>query len=123
MRREGFRHNWKLTYRLYREEGLSMRRRQRKKRSAAPREPRALPEAANVRWSMDFVSDAFSSGRRFRALTIVDDLTRECPVIEVDTSLPAEPVIEVLERLRFTRGLPSWQLPKWTVASVSDRRP
>jgi putative transposase len=106
MRREGFRHNWKLTYRLYREEGLSMRRRQRKKRSAVPREPRALPQAANVRWSMDFVSDAFSSGRRFRALTIVDDFTRECPVIEVDTSLPAERVIEVPERLRVTRGLP-----------------
>jgi putative transposase len=65
-----------------------------------------IPEAANVRWSMDFVSDAFSSGRRFRALTIVDDFTRECPAIEVDTSLPAERVIEVLERLRLTRGLP-----------------
>ena len=106
MRREGFRHNWKLTYRLYREEGLSMRRRRRKKRSVVPRQPRALPEAANVRWSMDFVSDAFSSGRRFRALTIVDDFTRECPVIEVDTSLPAARVIEVLEQLRRTRGLP-----------------
>lgn len=107
LRREGFRHNWKLTYRLYREEGLAVRRRRRRtKRSAALRQPRSRPEGANVRWSMDFVSDALSSGRRFRALTIVDDFTRECPVIEIDTSLPATRVIEVLEQLRRSRGLP-----------------
>lgn len=104
--REGFRHNWKLTYRLYREEGLHVQRRRRKRRAARIREPRPATEAANQRWSMDFVSDAFSSGRRFRALTIVDDHTRECPAIEVDTSLPATRVIEVLERLRASRGLP-----------------
>jgi putative transposase len=56
-----------------------MRRRQRKKRSAVPRDPRAVPVAADVRWSMDFVTDAFNSGQRFRALTIVDDFTGECP--------------------------------------------
>lgn len=106
MRREGFRHNWKLTYRLYREEGLAVRRRRRNKRAAVVRQPRTLPVRPNVRWSMDFVADAMSSGRRFRALTIVDDFTRECPAIEVDTSLPALRVIDVLERLRVTRGLP-----------------
>lgn len=106
MRREGFRHNWKLTYRLYREEGLAVRRRRKTKRAAVVRQTRAVPEGANVRWSMDFVTDALSSGRRFRALTIVDDFTRECPAIEVDTSLPATRVIDVLEQLRVSRGLP-----------------
>jgi putative transposase len=106
LRREGFRHNWKLTYRLYREEGLHVHRRRRKRRAVRARVPRPAVATANQRWSMDFVSDAFSSGRRFRALTIVDDHTRECPVIEIDTSLPAVRVIEVLERLRVSRGLP-----------------
>src|SRR5690606_27952988 len=103
--REGFRHNWKLTYRLYREECLHVQRRRRTRRAARVREPRPATEAANHRWSMDLVSDAFSSGRR-SWLTIVDDCTREWPAIEVDTSLPATRVIEVLERLRASRGLP-----------------
>jgi putative transposase len=106
MRREGFRHNWKLTYRLYREEGLGVRRRRKTKRAAVLRQPRAIPQRANLRWSMDFVTDALSTGRRFRALTMVDDFTRECLAIEVDTSLPAARVIDVLERLRSSRGLP-----------------
>lgn len=108
MRREGFLHNWKVTYRLYREEGLMVRRRRRRgrKRVIAQREVLPAPTAPNQRWSIDFVSDSFSSGRRFRAFTVVDDFTRESPVIEVDTSLPATRVIEVLERLREQRGLP-----------------
>jgi putative transposase len=106
LRREGFRHNWKLTYRLYREEGLHVQRRRKRRRAVRVRVPRPSVETANQRWSMDFVSDTFSSGRRFRALTVVDDHTRECPVIEVDTSLPAMRVIEVLEQLRISRGLP-----------------
>ena len=105
LRREGHRHNFKLTYRIYREEGLAVRRR-RRKRAAAPRVPRPRSSGPNDSWSMDFVSDALSSGRRFRALTIVDDFTRESPAIEVDTSLPALRVIELLEPLRVTRGLP-----------------
>ena len=105
LRREGVVVNKKLVQRVYREEGLMVRRRKRK-RVAIPRTPLPLLTGANERWSMDFVSDALSDGRRFRALTIVDDFTRESPAIEVDTSLPGERVIRVLESLATTRGLP-----------------
>jgi putative transposase len=105
LRREGFLMNRKLVQRLYREEGLHVRRRKRK-RVAVPRVPLPAPSAPNERWSMDFVSDALGDGRKFRALTIVDDFTRECPAIEVDFSLPGDRVIRVLERLAVTRGLP-----------------
>ena len=105
LRREGYRVNHKLVLRLYREEGLAVRRRARK-HVAVPRVPRPAPTGANARWSMDFVSDALADGRPFRCLTIVDDFTRECPAIEVAQSLPALQVIQVLERLAATRGLP-----------------
>ena len=105
MRREGYRVNHKLVLRLYREEGLAVRRRSRK-RVAVPRVPLPAPTAANARWSMDFVSDALADGRAFRCLTIVDDCTRECPAIEAAHSLPALRVIQVLDRLAATRGLP-----------------
>ena len=64
------------------------------------------PERFNERWSMDFASDNTVPGRRFRALVIVDDYTRECPAIEVDTSLGGRRVVGVLEKLSETRGLP-----------------
>lgn len=64
------------------------------------------PEKPNQRWSMDFVADSIVAGRRFRALTIVDDYSRECPAIEVDTSLGGARVVGVLERLGDLRGLP-----------------
>jgi putative transposase len=106
LRRAGTMVNKKLVQRLYREEGLAVRRRKRK-RVAIPRTPRPAPTKANERWSMDFVSDALGDGRKFRALTIVDDFTREVPAIEVDTSLPGERVVRVLEQLALTRGLPT----------------
>lgn len=105
LRREGNLANKKLVQRVYREEGLAVRRRKRK-RVAVPRTPLPSPRGPNERWSMDFVSDALGDGRRFRALTIVDDFTRESPAIEVDTSLAGERVVRVLERLAATRGLP-----------------
>ena len=64
------------------------------------------PEGPNQKWSMDFVADSTVTGRRIRALTIVDDYSRECPAIEVDTSLGGVRVVGVLERLAETRGLP-----------------
>jgi len=64
------------------------------------------PERPNQKWSMDFVTDSLVTGRRFRALSIVDDYTRESPAIEVDTSLGGVRVVGVLERLGETRGLP-----------------
>jgi len=64
------------------------------------------PVAPNERWSMDFAADSIVTGRRFRALVIVDDYSRECPAIEVDTSLGGRRVVQVLERLAEIRGLP-----------------
>lgn len=106
LRRDGWVVNRKLVQRLYREEGLVVRRRKRK-RVAVPRTPLPVPTRANEQWSMDFVSDALGNGRKIRALTVIDTFTRECPVIEVDFSLPGERVVRVLERLARTRGLPT----------------
>jgi putative transposase len=103
LRREGKVVNVKRTYRIYHDLGLTVRKRRRKK-VAVERQPRPAPERPNQRWSMDFVSDSLSNGRRIRCLTIVDDFTRECPAIEVDTSLPGVRVIRVLERLAAQRG-------------------
>lgn len=105
LRREGILVNHKRVERLYREEGLAVRRRSRK-RVARPRVELPAPAVPNERWSMDFMRDALSSGRAFRMLNVVDDFTRECLVIEVDSSLPGERVVQVLERLGATRGLP-----------------
>ncbi len=106
LKREGLIVNHKRTERIYREEGLSLRVRKRRKMTAVSRID--LPEAVrpNERWSMDFVHDQLSDGRRFRTLTIVDSFTRECPAIEVDTSLSGKRVARVLNRLAFLRGLP-----------------
>jgi len=87
LRREGGTVNHKKTYRLYREAGLAVRRRKRKRIGPFERRPLARPLAPNVSWSMDFVSDGLADGRRLRTLTIVDDYTRECLALEVDTSL------------------------------------
>jgi putative transposase len=106
LRREGHTVNHKLVHRLYREEGLAVRRR-RKKRTAVARTPLAAPMRPNERWSLDFVSDALADGRKFRALTLVDAFTRESLAIEVDTSLPGERVVRVLERVIGVRGLPA----------------
>jgi putative transposase len=99
LRREGLVVNHKKTERIYREEGLSLRKRKRRKTAAMARV--ILPTALkpNERWSMDFVTDSIVTGRRFRALVIVDDYSRECPVIEVDTSLGGRRVASVLEKL------------------------
>ncbi len=105
LQREGWQVNHKRIYRLYVEEKLSLRRKRGRKRSRV-RQP--LPEAvaANQVWSVDFMTDALSSGRRFRMLNIVDDYTRECLAIEVDTSLAGVRVVRVLEELKQRRGLP-----------------
>ena len=76
--REGIVMNHKKLRRLYREERLQVRRRGGRKRAVGTRAPMALPQGPNQRWSLDFLSDAFADGRRFRILAIVDDFTREC---------------------------------------------
>src|SRR5574340_982258 len=103
--REGWQVNHKRVYRLYVEEKLSLRRKRGRKRSGV-RQPLPEPMAANQVWSVDFMTDALSSGRRFRTLNIVDDYTRECLAIEVDTSLSGVRVVRVLEQLKQRRGLP-----------------
>ena len=76
--REGVQLNHKRLFRLYREEKLGVRKRGGRKRALGTCSPMTLPEAANQRWSLDFVSDALSNERRFRVLAVVDDFTREC---------------------------------------------
>jgi len=104
--REGWMVNRKRVLRLYREDGLLVRRKGKRRRSQAPRPIREPLGQPNQRWSIDFVHDALANGRRFRCLTVLDEFTRESLAIEVDYSLPSSRVIEVLERLREQRGLP-----------------
>jgi putative transposase len=104
--REGWTVNWKRVYRVYRQEHLQVGRRPRKRGVSRQRLPLALPGGPNERWSMDFMMDSLATGRRFRTLNVVDDYTRECLRIEVDTSLGGERVARVLEQLRWQRGGP-----------------
>jgi putative transposase len=106
LRREGWPVNRKRVQRLYREEGLAVRRKGKKRRSEAPRVVRTPLSGPNKRWSMDFMSDTISSGRRFRCLNILDEFNRESLAQYPSHSIPAVRVIEVLERLREQRGLP-----------------
>jgi putative transposase len=104
--REGHAMNHKKLYRLYREEQLMVRRRRGRKRALGTRAPMTMPDAINQRWSLDFVADALSDGRRFRILCIVDDFSRECLATVVDTSLGGVRVVRELERLATERALP-----------------
>jgi putative transposase len=105
--REGHAMNRKKLYRLYREEKLMVRRRGGRKRALGTRAPMELPHAINQRWSLDFVSDTLSDGRRFRILAIVDDFSRECLSMVVDTSLGGMRVVRELERLTLDRAVPA----------------
>ena len=104
--REGHALNHKKLYRLYREERLMVRRRRGRKRALGTRTPMTLPIKINQRWSLDFVSDTLSAGRRFRILCIVDDFSRECLAAVVDTSLGGVRVVRELERLTIERATP-----------------
>ena len=107
LRREGWTVNHKRVERLYREEGLSLPRRRRRKRLSHVRVVRERPPALNYVWAIDFVHDSLLDGRGFRALTVIDEWSRECLAIEVDVSLTGERVARVLERLCETRGVPA----------------
>jgi putative transposase len=106
LRREGRVVNVKRIYRLYREEGLAVRRRKRK-RVAVARQPQPAPTRMNECWGMDFMSDVLVGGRRYRILNVVEALSRESVASEVDTSLPARRVIRVLDELVLERGCPA----------------
>src|SRR6202051_4181121 len=107
LRREGWRANHKRIERLYREEGLSLRRRRRRKRLSHLRVVRPRSAAANQAWALDCVHDSLLNGRRFRALAVIDEWSRESLAIEVDVSLTGQRVTKVLERLAIGRGLPT----------------
>ena len=100
---EGHVINPKRTYRIYREEGLQVRTKRRKK-LIRPRIPMVVPDAVNQRWSIDFVSDQLANGRRFRVLNIVDDYSRECVSQIVDFSISGQRLAREFDRL--TRQLP-----------------
>lgn len=104
--REGWPVNHKRVYRLYSELGLAVRRKRRHRVAQANRQPRIVPDQADEQWSMDFMSDRLADGRGFRVLNVVDDATRECLAMEVDTSLSGHRVTQVLDRIASTRQLP-----------------
>lgn len=106
LRLHGYPWNHKCVRRIYRALGLQLRVKPKKRLPARTPQPLAEPTGPNVSWSMDFMSDSLVCGRRFRTLNIIDDFNRECLAIEIDTSLPAERVLRVLDRLGAQRGYP-----------------
>lgn len=105
LEKRGERVNHKRLFRVYREAGLSVRRRERK-RLERGHAGMPLLSRPNQEWSADFVSDALANGRALRTLTVLDDFTKESPVIEVDTSLSAPRVTRVLDGVIEERGSP-----------------
>jgi len=119
LNREGWKVNWKKLYRIYREEGLTVRKRGGRKRAIGTRAPiiarrrmrsmlpgGAIPQGPNQRWSLDFVSDSLSDGRRFRVLYVIDDFSRECLACVVDTSLSGQRVAREQDNIARLRGYP-----------------
>ena len=107
LRRDGLIVNIKRVLRVYREANLQVRKRVRRRVALGRGNPATVVTRKNERWSLDFVHDALESGRRIRTLNIIDDFTRECLAIEVDTSLSGVRVTRVLDQIAFTRGYPT----------------
>jgi putative transposase len=122
LRREGFKINHKRVERIYAEEGLQVKKRKKRRQTAALRVVIPAPTRPNKRWSIDFVSDSLSDGRKFRCLTIVDDFSRESPMIFVERSIPGHRVAHVLDGLSGSGGLPETIVcdngPEFTGASL-----
>lgn len=106
LRREDWQLNHKRVLRIYREEGLSVRSKKRRKRIARLRVMPPPATGINEHWSMDFVADQLATGQRFRALTVIDHFSRECVLIEAAVSLPAVKVTEALDKVMADRGQP-----------------
>jgi len=104
LERQGIHMNHKKLLRLYREEKLQVRKRGGRKRALGTRRPMVLPSRINERWSLDFVSDAFTDGRRFRVLAVIDDYSRECLALVADTSLSGARVARELDAIIAKRG-------------------
>ena len=106
LEREGIQVNLKKLRRIYSEEKLQVKRGGGRKRALGTRRPIEVPTAVNVRWSLDFVSNAFTDGRRFRILAVVDDFTQENLALVADTSLSGARVVRELQALCEQRGYP-----------------
>jgi len=106
LRREGEPSGVNRIHRLYREEGLSVRKRRARRKAVGTRAPILVEAKANARWSLDFVHDQFANGRRFRILNIVDDVTKECLGAIPDTSISGRRVARELTALIERRGAP-----------------
>ncbi|ATQ55544.1 IS3 family transposase [Paracoccus yeei] len=106
LRREGESSGINRIYRLYREEGLTVRKRKARRKAIGTRAPILMEARANARWSLDFVHDQFACGRRFRVLNVVDDVTRECLAAIPDTSISGRRVARELTALIERRGKP-----------------
>ena len=106
LEREGISLNHKKLYRLYREERLTVRKRGGRKRAIGTRRPMLVPAEPGQRWSLDFVSDSLSDGRRFRILAVIDDCSRECLALLVDTSISGARVARRLDQLIESHGRP-----------------
>lgn len=106
LRRDGEPCGVNRIYRLYREEGISVRKRKARRRAVGTRAPILVEAKANARWSLDFVHDQFACGRRFRVLNVVDDVTRECLAAIPDTSISGRRVARELTTLIERRGKP-----------------
>jgi len=107
LERKGIFMNHKKLRRIYAEEKLQVRRRGGRKRALGTRKPMVLPDGPNQRWSLDFVNDAFTDGRRFRILTVIDDYTRENIGLVADTSLSGQRVSRELDQIVAGRGMPA----------------
>ena len=107
LRNQGHVWNHKRIRRVYRALALHLKRKPKKRLPARVAQALVVPLQANQTWSLDFMSDALSNGRAFRTLNVIDDYNREALWIEVDTSLPAERVVRVLEQLLSWRGQPT----------------
>jgi putative transposase len=106
LRNQGYGWNHKRIHRVYCNLTLNLKRKPKKRLPARAAQVLTQPTQANESWSLDFMSDSLSNGRAFRTLNILDDFNREALWIEVDTSLPAERVIRVLEMIILWRGKP-----------------
>jgi putative transposase len=119
LRREGVQINWKKLYRLYKEEGLMVRKRGGRKRALGTRAPMTVPQGPNQRWSLDFVSDTLVDGRKFRILCVIDDFSRECLATVVDNSLSGVRVARELNQIARCEDCPIW----WSVTMERSSLP
>ena len=117
--REGMVMNHKKLRRLYREEGLAVKRRRGRKRATGTRKPLPIPAGPSQRWSLDFLSDVF--GRRFRILAVIDDFTRECLGLIADTSISGLRVARELDALVCLYGKPTAIISDNVLRAEGDR--